>query len=69
MSEDDSNTLPGGLVTSPIHSFYEMVSLVGQLSCVACKQVCIEGAQPEAVQGKTGEGGTELSYLYGRDDR
>ena len=31
--------------------------------------MCIEGAQPEPVEGKTGEGGTELSYLYGRDDR
>jgi len=35
LSSDDSNSLPEGLVTSPVHSFYQMV--------------CIEGAQPEGL--------------------
>ena len=32
-------------------------------------QVCIEGAQPEGLEGKLGGDGPELSYLYGREDR
>ena len=31
--------------------------------------MCIEGAQPEGLEGKTGADGAELSYLYGREDR
>merc|ERR1719237_1426013 len=55
LSSDDSNSHPEGLVTSPVHSFYQMV--------------CIEGAQPEGLEGKSGGDGPELSYLYGREDR
>ena len=33
------------------------------------EQVCIEGAQPEGLEGKSGADGPELSYLYGREDR
>ena len=72
LSSDDSNSLPEGLVTSPVHSFYQMVNInisKAAKSWHKNQQVCIEGAQPEGLEGKSGGDGPELSYLYGREDR
>ena len=30
LSSDDSDSLPDGLVTSPVHSFYQMVNILSQ---------------------------------------